>query len=84
MNHRIQELAISTGIYDCLCDPYDKHNTGDPHGSVIGDLERFAELIIKECADVCQAVTSSGEFTGNQCYASAMCRDMVKKHFGVK
>jgi len=47
-------------------------------------LEEFAQLIVRECADVCQAVTNSGEFTGNQQYASAMCRDMVKKHFGVE
>jgi len=50
MNERIKQLAISTGIYDSLCDPYDRHNTGNPVGSIIDDLEKFAELIVKESA----------------------------------
>ncbi len=48
MNERLKELVISTGIYDSLCDPYDKHNTGDPDGSIIDDLEKFAKLLEKE------------------------------------
>lgn len=52
MNKRIEELAISTGIVDCLCDPYDKLKNGDPYSSVLPDLERFAEMIIRECHDV--------------------------------
>lgn len=50
MNERIRELAITGGIYDCLCDPYDKFKTGDHYGSVMYDLERFAEKIVRECA----------------------------------
>jgi hypothetical protein len=50
MNERFRELVISTGIYDCLCDPYDKNNTGDPYGSIMDDLEKIAELIVRECA----------------------------------
>jgi hypothetical protein len=54
MNERIRELAISSGIYDSLCDPYDSHNTGDAHGSVMDDLEKFAELIVRECINICE------------------------------
>lgn len=50
MNERIKELIISSGIYDCIIDPYDKLNNGDPNSSVMFDLERLAELIIEECA----------------------------------
>ena len=50
MNERIKELVIGSGIYDCIMDPYDKLNNGDPNSSVMFDLERFAELIINECA----------------------------------
>ncbi len=53
MNERIKELAISTGIYDSLCDPWDRHKTGDDYGSIVDDLEKFAELIINECAACC-------------------------------
>lgn len=53
----LRELAITGGIYDCLCDPYDKLKNGDPYSSVMVDLDRFAEKIIKECmsiADECR------------------------------
>lgn len=45
----IRDLAITGGIYDCICDPYDKLKNGDPYSSVMVDLERFAEKIIREC-----------------------------------
>ena len=45
----IRDLAMTGGIYDCLTDPYDKLENGDHHSSVMVDLERFAELIVKEC-----------------------------------
>lgn len=44
----------------------------------------LAESIVKECAEVCQKVTSSGMFDGNQQYASAYCRDEIKRHFGLE
>jgi hypothetical protein len=52
MNERIKDLAITGGIYDCICDPYDKLKNGDPYSSVMVDLERFAELIVRECIEV--------------------------------
>jgi hypothetical protein len=45
----IRDLAISGGIYDCICDPYDKLENGDYYSSVMVDLERFAEKIVREC-----------------------------------
>jgi hypothetical protein len=45
----IRDLAITGGIYDCICDPYDKLKNGDPYSSVMVDLERFAEKIVREC-----------------------------------
>lgn len=46
----IRDLAITGGIYDCICDPYDKLKNGDPYSSVMVDLERFAEKIVRESA----------------------------------
>lgn len=48
----IRDLAITGGIYDCLTDPYDKLGNGDYYSSVMVDLERFAEKIVAECADI--------------------------------
>ena len=47
----IRDLAITGGIYDCICDPYDKLENGDYYSSVMVDLERFAEKIVKECIE---------------------------------
>ena len=77
MNPQIRELAISSGIYDSLCDPYDSHNTGDAHGSVMDDLEKFAELIVRECVEWCDAYATI-DGTAQQ------IRDAIKNHFGVE
>jgi hypothetical protein len=76
----IRDLAISGGIYDCICDPYDKLENGDYYSSVMVDLERFAEKIVRECL--------------NQCYNRGMndspyvgqlkAAEYIEEHFGVK
>jgi hypothetical protein len=48
----IRDLAITGGIYDSICDPYDKLENGDYYSSVMVDLERFAEKIVAECTQV--------------------------------
>ena len=48
MNERIKELAVSTGIFDSLCDPFDELKNGDCYSSVMVDLEKFADLIIED------------------------------------
>jgi hypothetical protein len=45
----IKKLAVTSGAYDCLTDPWDAAKNGDEYSSVMPDLVRFAELIIKEC-----------------------------------
>ena len=74
MNERIKELAISNGIYDCITDPYDKVGDGNPHSSVMIDLERFAELIVRECVDI------ADEYDG----AGSTIVSRIEKHFGVE
>ena len=75
MNTRIQELAKETGIYDCLCDPYDRHNTGDAYGSVMDDLERFAEVIVRECIKQYNTDGGQTQWADDQ---------RVLKHFGIE
>ena len=88
MNSRIRALAISSSIYDCVIDPYDKHNTGDPHGSVLDDLEKFAQLIAAECADLCKTVGSDSVTNANIDYnngrqmGTEVCYNTIRKHFG--
>ena len=79
----IRDLAITGGIYDCICDPYDKLKNGDPYSSVMVDLERFAEKIIKECTNVVEG----GRFLHDQAPTALFakeCSGAIKRHFGVK
>ena len=61
MNERLQELAREAGFY------------ANPD---VEKFEKFAELIIQECADVCQSFGESGD--GYTCSAE------ILEHFGVE
>jgi hypothetical protein len=79
----IRDLAITGGIYDCITDPYDKLNNGDPYSSVMVDLERFAEKIVQECI----GVVEGGRFLHDQAPTALFakeCSGAIKRHFGVK
>jgi hypothetical protein len=86
----IRDLAITGGIYDCICDPYDKLENGDYYSSVMVDLERFAEKIVNECAEV----IDDGRFSVMECEGNShrvsynngiyYALSSVKKHFGVE
>jgi len=67
-NQLIRDLAITGGIYDSICDPYDELENGDYYSSVMIDLERFAEKIVRECMEV----------------ANIASADLIKEHFGVE
>lgn len=79
----IRDLAITGGIYDCITDPYDKLNNGDHYSSVMIDLERFAEKIVRECTNVIEG----GSFLHDQAPTAIFARECsgaIKRHFGVK
>jgi hypothetical protein len=75
MNKLIEELAMNSGIYDCIIDPYDSKGNGDNQSSIMVDLVRFAELIVLECAEV---AGETGWATQEQIARS------IKHHFGVE
>jgi len=75
MNERIKELAISKGIFDSLCDPFDELKNGDGYSSVMVDLAKFAELIVQECVGVADhSNVNSKSIIGQR----------IKEHFGVE
>jgi hypothetical protein len=73
----IRDLAITGGIYDCICDPYDKLENGDPFSSVMIDLERFAEKIVAECAKACE----KNSYLALNGWQRAK---QIREHFGVE
>ena len=68
MNERIYEFATKAGAY---CETY--LHGGDPKPPVLDnmDLEKFAQLIVLECA----------RWLGNREFASP---EALKQHFGVE
>ena len=79
MNERIKELAISKGIFDSLCDPFDELKNGDYYSSVMVDLERFAELIVQDCIDIIAPYTVRMSRPGEE-YLHPILE--IKQHFG--
>ena len=79
MNERIKQLAEQAGWGkgethdDCMqCSPFDK--------------EKFAELIVQECARVCShvGVALSAEPAQNNFGTAQTCKMVIEKHFGVE
>ena len=66
MNQRIQQLAEQATTY---------HNGGLGTEIELFDKEKFAELIVGECASVCE--NSNYEF-------GTIFTKRIKEHFGVK
>jgi hypothetical protein len=65
MNERIKELALQAMTYVTHNPKANKLNSGDMFD------EKFAELIVRECADVIDQVQTEGG-------------DFIRRHFGVE
>jgi len=68
MNERIRELAEQAGLNA----PYG----GDHEGLRDFDYRKFAELIVRKCADLC-SITASGR-------DAEAIEDAILKHFGME
>jgi hypothetical protein len=89
MNKRIEELIVQAGNYvnETYTGPVPATFTGNPEWHKEFDKwtrfsEKFAELIVQECAQV-----SEDDITdGNACCTNTADRiaRQIKKHFGVK
>ncbi len=87
MNERIKELAEQAEI------KFDKDiEEIDVCVMLPSDLEKFAELIIKECVDVIQKEVSmkykdggeTEEFMSGHYAGSLLARTKIKQHFGIE
>lgn len=85
MNERIKQLIEQAGelAYEehkakCLKDGL---NPSMPYGNNLGKIfEKFAELIVRECADVARDHTPDTE----ECENTWLIHDKIKQHFGVE
>jgi hypothetical protein len=71
MNRRIKELQSQA--YP-LCRNYENNviRTDD-------FIEKFAELIVKECEEIC---ARTAELEGSMFEGAVACREAIQKHFG--
>ena len=81
MNERIKELLNQAGIYQP-----DRFDAID--GS--NQMEKFAELIVRECVKKCDFVaamaeiTNTGEMARKTKATANSCARMIEEHFGVE
>ena len=70
MNERIKELAEHAGFHVA---PYDGINDNDM-------IEKFAELIVRECIQVCKSRVGNSDYNTGRMH----CASDLKEHFGVE
>jgi hypothetical protein len=70
MNPRIRQLAKQAGLDDDMF-PLDEWDNPE--------LEKFAELIVKECA----TVAYNKQYKHSAAHTRGDCAEAIKKHFGV-
>jgi hypothetical protein len=83
MNERIRELAEQAGLEfddDLVLEPEAIYYTTQK------DLEKFAELIVRECVEVCGSVAAvrAGYHDADGRDTADSCGDQIKEHFGVE
>jgi hypothetical protein len=71
MNERIRELAEQAGFENGHQDRYGN--------SLSQELEKFAKLIVRECAQICFS-----ESKGHDMAFGEHCGIVIKEHFGVE
>ena len=77
MNERIKELAEQAGFSK---DKYDLYWDDDANAEGV-DLEKFAELIVRECAEMVRI--QNEQFMANESHYGVVSTDVLK-HFGVE
>ena len=76
MNERIQKLALQAGSTH-------KQNLG-VYQFYTDELEKFAELIVRECADICMEMAAKCAGLPGDGALAKDCADWIKKDFGVE
>ena len=74
MNDKIRQLALQAG-------------QGEPFHIPPEFVEKFARLIVRECADACykhKDVKSFGIYPISVAMVTKDCSDNIKQHFGVE
>jgi len=78
MNERIQQLVRQADVHILPDD--------SEYGHCIIGLEKFAELIVRECVEVCSSIAAvrAGYNDADGRDTAYSCGDQIKEHFGVE
>ena len=82
MNEQIQELAEQAGLIKILDEHASEYGNGMFENTPYPELEKFAELIVKECIE--QASIGNGHGNNQWDRALTFASKNIKEHFGVK
>lgn len=74
MNERIKELAEQTNLIT------HKVPNGLAHLHTEQDVEKFAELIVRECIQVCNSRAGNSDYNTGRMH----CASDIKEHFGIE
>jgi hypothetical protein len=86
MNERIKQLAEQAGATTM------QRSGWIDYGTLDLDVEKFAELIVRECLQTCKDVgieskevwNASKDYQEGRQMGAEVCHNMIKKHFGVE
>ncbi len=85
MNEKIKQLALQAGAVNVW-----EWASDDVLDTKNMDAEKFAELLIQECASICEINGQTYQYSFTPAKArlaestSNHCATMIKEHFGVK
>jgi hypothetical protein len=77
MNERIKELLKQAGVGD-------NWNKADWYSMSPEMIEKFAELIVRECANAIQTEKDTGLYNAQQMTGMTVSRAVIKDHFEIK
>jgi hypothetical protein len=90
MNERIRELIEQAGMTRILDEHAHEYGNGMFENTPYPELEKFAELIVRECVKKCDFVaamaeiTNTGEMARKTKATANSCARMIEEHFGVE
>jgi hypothetical protein len=83
MNERIQELALQAWVYQIRVYQDNGVRTYGEQEKVFSK-EKFAELIVLECAELCEGEAIFAGMNGRKDASASNCATIIRKHFGVE
>ena len=85
MNERIRLLAEQAGIKltPCIIDG-EEYDFDNVEMDTSDELEKFAELVIEECANLCEQRYVEHKDLSDESVEAMMCCNTIREHFGVE